>query len=241
MACEDVATTTANDKGKVDVTWKLIFNHPLPQVVLTRSMKIHIIGNGSFGTFLNELLAPIFEIDATAESVILAVPISAYDSVASDKREKHLINVCSVQKPSTDIILKYTPYVTSIHPLFGARTPAEKRNAILTRTFASDTGDKTSFDANERQFLEGFAMISKIAVTDPSGAAFTPDTHDRLMAKTHVAAVLAAKQMKVFVDRANDIPDEYIPNSFRLMREFVRTLDDMPPGTIESIMANPYS
>ena len=60
------------------------------------------------------------------------------------------------------------------------------------------------------------------------------------MAKTHVAAVLAAKQMKVFVERASDIPDEYIPNSFRLMREFVRTLDDMPPGTIESIMANPY-
>jgi len=60
------------------------------------------------------------------------------------------------------------------------------------------------------------------------------------MAKTHVAAVLAAKQMKVFVERAEDVPDEYVPNSFRLMREFVRTLDDMPPGTIESIMANPY-
>ncbi|MEO5858206.1 MAG: hypothetical protein ABIR33_04570, partial [Pyrinomonadaceae bacterium] len=69
---------------------------------------------------------------------------------------------------------------------------------------------------------------------------FTPDSHDRLMARTHVAAVLAAKQMKVFIDRAEDIPDELIPNSFRLMRDFVRTLDDMPQGTIESIMANPY-
>ena len=46
--------------------------------------------------------------------------------------------------------------------------------------------------------------------------------------------------VKVFVDRASDIPDELIPNSFRLMRDFVRTLEDMPPGTIESIMANPY-
>ena len=60
------------------------------------------------------------------------------------------------------------------------------------------------------------------------------------MAKTHVAAVLAAKQMKVFVERAEDIPDEFLPNSFRLMRDFVKTLDDMPQGTIESIMANPY-
>jgi len=75
---------------------------------------------------------------------------------------------------------------------------------------------------------------------DPKGEDFTPDSHDRLMARTHVAAVLAAKQMKVFVDRAEDIPDELIPNSFRLMRDFVRTLDDMPQGTIESIMANPY-
>ena len=46
--------------------------------------------------------------------------------------------------------------------------------------------------------------------------------------------------MRVFVERADDIPDELIPNSFRLMRDFVRTLDDMPQGTIESIMANPY-
>ena len=37
-------------------------------------MKIQIIGEGSFGTFLNELLAPIFEIDNLADSVILAVP-----------------------------------------------------------------------------------------------------------------------------------------------------------------------
>lgn len=60
------------------------------------------------------------------------------------------------------------------------------------------------------------------------------------MAKTHVAPVVAARQMKVFVNRASDIPDEYIPNSFRLMRDFVNTLDDMPHGTMESILANPY-
>ncbi len=202
-------------------------------------MKINIIGDGSFGTFLNELLAPLFDIDADANSVILAVPISAYDSVASKNRDKHLINVCSVQKPSTDTILKYTPSVTSIHPLFGRRTPADKRNSIVTRIFSTEN-NAHRFADNEREFLEGFSQISKLAVIDPNGVAFTPDSHDRLMAKTHVAAVLAAKQMKVFVDRASDIPDEYIPNSFRLMREFVKTLDDMPAGTIESIMANPY-
>ncbi len=202
-------------------------------------MKLKIIGSGSFGTFLQELLGPIFELAEDADSVILAVPISAYESVASENRNKHLINVCSVQKPSSDIVLKYSPFVTSIHPLFGSRTPADKRYSLLTHSFAGST-DASDFDELERQFIDEFSKISNICVNDPAGNPFTPDSHDRLMAKTHVAAVLAAKQMKVFVDRAADVPDELIPNSFRLMRVFVRTLDDMPPGTIESIMANPY-
>ena len=132
--------------------------------------------------------------------------------------------------------MRYTDSITGIHPLFGARTPVEGRNAIVTRRM----GEDARFGENERAFLEGFAKVSSLMYKDPKGEDFTPDSHDRLMARTHVAAVLAAKQMKVFVDRAEDIPDELIPNSFRLMRDFVRTLDDMPQGTIESIMANPY-
>ena len=199
-------------------------------------MKIGIIGMGSFGTFLETILAPHFEIADDAESVILAVPISAYENVAAENKDKHLINVCSVQQPSTEHLLRYTDAITCIHPLFGSRTPVEGRNAIVTRRM----DEASTFASNEREFLEGFAKVSKLMYTDPKGEPFTPDLHDRLMARTHVAAVLAAKQMKVFVDRADDIPDELIPNSFRLMRDFVRTLDDMPQGTIESIMANPY-
>ena len=202
-------------------------------------MKINIIGDGSFGTFLRDLLEPHFNMGENADSVILAVPISAYETVASEQRGRHLINVCSVQKPSTEHILKYTSAVTSIHPLFGANTPADKRNAIVTKTITSQS-ENNAFGDNEREFLEGFAKVSKLIYTDPNGQPFTPDSHDQLMAKTHVAAVLGAKQLKVFVDRAEAIPDEFIPNSFRLMRNFVKTLDDIPQGTIESIMANPY-
>ena len=202
-------------------------------------MKIKIIGEGSFGTFLRELLPPHFVIDDAAESVILAVPISAFEAVASEHRHRHLINVCSVQKPSTDHVLKYTSSVTSIHPLFGVNTPAEKRSTIVTRSIRDeDAGGQ--FAANEREFLERFSSVSKLIYNDPNGERFTPDSHDQLMAKTHVAAVLGAKQLKVFVDRAESIPDEFVPNSFRLMRNFVKTLDDTPQGTIESVMANPY-
>lgn len=204
-----------------------------------KALKVNIIGDGSFGTFLTELLAPIFDIDAAAKTVILAVPISAYDSVAAEHRDKHLINVCSVQKPSTDFILKHTNSVTGIHPLFGQRTPEDKRTTIVTRELGLVEKDD-KFVESEREFLNGFSRVSAMRRTDQTGEFFTPDSHDKLMAKTHVAAVLAAKQMKVFVERAEDIPDELLPNSFRLMRDFVKTLDDMPQGTIESIMANPY-
>jgi prephenate dehydrogenase len=199
-------------------------------------MKVNIIGDGSFGTFLKELLPLVFEIDSSSESVILAVPISAYDSVAAANREKHLINVCSVQKPSMEMVLRYTPNVTGLHPLFGRRTPEDRRNAIVTRELPKDS----PFAAAEKELFDGFSLISKLMRIDHTGESFTPDSHDKLMAKTHVAAVLAAKQMKVFVERADGIPDELLPNSFRLMRDFVKTLDDMPQGTIESIMANPY-
>lgn len=168
-----------------------------------------------------------------ADSYILAIPISAYNSVAQNlttSSNVHLINVCSVQSTSTNILLNYTNQVTSIHPLFGKRTPLDKRNSILTHKCGSE---------NERVFLEKFSVISSVLSTF-NGENITPDIHDRLMSKTHVAAVMAAKQMKIFVDRADDIPDELIPNSFRLLRQFVKTLDDMPQGTMESIMANPY-
>jgi prephenate dehydrogenase len=209
-------------------------------------VKLTIIGDGSFGTFLKELLKDTFELTPwkggkTAESIILAVPISAYAGVAAQCfNEHHLINVCSVQKPSTDILLGFTDRVTSIHPLFGKRTPANKRNSILTHSYTACNDTWLSEDRVESEFLSLFSSISTIHSNDWKGKPFTPDTHDALMSKTHLAAVMAAKQLQIYVERAKDIPDELIPNSFRLMREFVKTLDDMPQGTIESIMANPY-
>jgi len=202
-------------------------------------MKIRIIGEGSFGGFLKEILATHFKICDDAESIILAVPISAYEELGKKFKDKHLINVCSVQLPSTNILLKYTDKVSSIHPLFGKRTPDNKRNSILTKTFAI-SDDLWFYDEREAIFLEQFKKVSNIITHNSSGVKFTPESHDILMAKTHLAAVISAQQAKVFIERAKDIPDEYIPNSFRLLREFVKTLEDMPEGTMESILANPY-
>lgn len=213
-------------------------------------MRINIIGTGSFGSFLRRELPKFgFEIIEGADSVILAVPYSAYESVASAlisrKKDIHLINMCSMQSLSTNILLGWTDKVTSIHPLFGARTPEDKRNSIVTHEYTAGYSSEWN---EERQFLVLFGKFSdlhycdysKPLTADDKYPRFTPESHDILMAKTQAAAVLAAKQLKHFVDAAADIPDELIPNSFRLLRQFVKTLDDMPTGTIESIMANPY-
>ena len=203
-------------------------------------MRLTIIGDGAFGSFLKELLDPHFELVHDADSVILAVPISAYEDVSRKNKGKHLINVCSLQEPSTKICLKHSDRVTSIHPLFGRRTPADKRNSILTYSYKSCNDTWFSEDIKEDGFMDGFGKVSRMITHNTDHEAFTPEFHDRLMAKTHVAAVMAAKQLQVYIERAKDIPDELIPNSFRLMRDFVKTLDDMPKGTMESIMANPY-
>lgn len=157
--------------------------------------KLHIIGDGTFGSFLKELLAPHYEFTPDAQSVLLAVPISAYEEVASKNKGKHLINVCSVQKPTTDICLKYSDLVTSIHPLFGRRTPAHNRNTIATYSYQLATGQDDSwwFDDNnpENNFMNGWRKISATWANDPdTGIRFSPETHDILMAKTHMAAVM---------------------------------------------------
>jgi prephenate dehydrogenase len=204
-------------------------------------MKINIIGRGAFGSFLMGLVFKHgFEFDEKADTVILAVPISAYSEVARANAGKHLINVCSVQRPSMDICLKHSDRVTGIHPLFGSRTPSDRWNSILTYTSIKDNDTWYSADTAEAEFIRCFSRISTIMQMAPGGVPFTPEIHDVIMAKTHVAAVMAAKQLQVYCDRAKDIPDYMVPNSFRLLREFVKTLEDMPPGTIESIMANPY-
>ena len=130
-----------------------------PEQQLKPMQNLTIIGDGVFGTFLKALLQPHFNVCDNAESVILAVPISAYDELGKKYSDRHLINVCSVQKPSTDTLLKYTKKVTSIHPLFGPRTPENKRNSILTHvsyvpddTWFYDEG-RQDFSADSRKFL----------------------------------------------------------------------------------------
>jgi|TARA_R110002110_G_scaffold148108_1_gene339092 prephenate dehydrogenase len=190
-------------------------------------MKIQIIGNGSFGTFFKDFLSGHFEIVDEADVVILAIPISAYDEVAQQHRGKVIVNVCSVQSEANEIIAKYTKRGVGLHPLFGARTPKDISNYNCIETYG-DLDDDTVFT-----FIYKMGKITNIS-------SMTDIEHDKLMAKTHGASMMLAKQAKHVVDGVGDIPDKFVPNSFKLLRKFVETLEDMPAGTVEGILSNPY-
>ncbi len=120
-------------------------------------MEIQIEGDGAFGSFLRrELPFHGFQFKTAAQSVIMAVPLHAYQEVAARNQGKHLINVCSVQEPSTRILLRHTDKVTSLHPLFGARTPVDKRNSMLTFTHSDPKEERGS----ENTFLYLFKGFS---------------------------------------------------------------------------------
>jgi prephenate dehydrogenase len=186
-------------------------------------MKIQIVGNGSFGTFLSKFLDDAFDIVDEADVVVLAVPILAYSEVSAKHLGKTLVNVCSVQKEPNEIIKRHTDSYIGIHPLFGTRSPSTNRNSILT----------TIKGENAEKFLGRFESISNVHE-------MSDIEHDQLMAKTHGASITLAKQAKEVIDSVGDVPDYLVPNSFKLLRDFVKTLEDMPKGTIESILSNPY-
>jgi prephenate dehydrogenase len=193
-------------------------------------MKIEIIGGGIFGKFLKELLTPHAEIHRGADDVILAVPLQAYEQVASQNAGKHLVNVCSVQRDSNAICLRHTENVTGIHPLFGPRSLESNKVSVLTQRCS-----------RTELITELFQKVGvEICTTLPDGRIIDGELHDRMMAATHFAGMHIAENLKDIVDAAAWVPDKFVPPSFQRIRDFVVQCQDFSPETASSIKANPF-
>lgn len=192
-------------------------------------MKVFIEGDGVFGSFLKEQLKDfVCESSSDAGAIILAVPLNAYGEVAAKHKGKHLVNVCSVQKESTDLCLANSDIVTSIHPMFGPRSPTEGRTSVLTFSVAESV-----------HILAMFSSISKI-ISMFNGTLITPDIHDILMAKTHLQVVKLSDIIASIVKDAQDVPDELLPTSFKRLKALSEQFLDMPEGTKSSILSNSF-
>lgn len=197
-----------------------------------------VVGDGVFGTFLKSILN-IDLVEENPKSVILAVPLSAYAEVSKQYAGLWQINVCSVQEESTNICLENTDKVTSIHPLFGPRTP--KEYWAFAFTFSSQQENTGGMSDEENLLIDLLFDIAPVYNVVTGCQQLNPRTHDQLMAMTHKLAIQTAHSLEQKILKATEkVPQHLWPYSFRMLRNLVNTLNDTPSGTIESIMSNPY-
>jgi prephenate dehydrogenase len=201
-------------------------------------MNITIEGNGVFGTFLRKELSAHVNIDDDSSVVILAVPASAYEAMALKHQNKHLINVCSIQEDTTSTCLETSSLVTSIHPMFGPRSPADGRSCIVTRAITNSSSKMANKEV--QMVLDLFAKICTTMVYEVNGVKITPRMHDEMMAKTHMKVVEISDHILQLVANAKDIPEECLPTSFKRLKAMAEQFLDMPLGTKESILSNKY-
>jgi hypothetical protein len=192
-------------------------------------MKLHIVGRGYYGKFLTKIFADYVDFAENSDTVILAVPSSAYAEVAEKFRGKHLVNVCSVQEKTNEICQKYSDQVTGFHPLFGPKSSAENRRGILTLECEKS-----------REILDLFQKVGTKIITKIHDKKIDGKLHDQIMAQSHATVIALNQFIAKKIKSANWIPDEILPPSFIALREFSRQYQDMSPGTTSSILANPY-
>lgn len=190
-------------------------------------MKITIIGDGVFGRFLQEELSAHAQVVLDAETVIIAVPVSAYDAVAAAHPGKHLVNVCSVQDAPNRDCLKHSDKVTGIHPMFGPQSPMTNRTCIVTQQCADSAA-----------VFELFQKIGAEIVTHKGDVEITGALHDEMMRKTHLPVLMFGELAALIVEQAADVPDNCLPTSFKRLKALAEQMKDMSPGTVESIRSN---
>lgn len=196
-------------------------------------MNIKIVGHaGTFGTFLSRELAELNDVcivdnASEADCVMLAVPISAYESVAKEHAGSHLVNICSVQNEATKTLLKYSGRVTSIHPMFGPNSPKTGRTCIVTYT-----------SSESKQVVDLFSRFCGEIVTEANGKVISGKIHDEMMRKTHLPVLMFGELAALIVEQAADVPDNCLPTSFKRLKALADQMKDMSPGTVESIRSN---
>lgn len=193
--------------------------------------RIKIVGDGVFGTFLRDALEQYVEFHPLADTVILAVPQAAYEDAAKFHKNRHLVNICSVQSPTNEVCLKYSSRVTGLHPMFGPKTPEDYlRYALITHTSGEES----------EEIIELFQLAFSCEARRPivNGKSLTGEAHDAIMRKTHLPVLLFGMLAQKIVDNAKNINPLFLPPSFRKLEEFAGQMSDMSAGTKQSIMSN---
>lgn len=195
-------------------------------------MKVHIVGRGKFGKFLEEILSPHVEFSEEAEHVLLAVSLQRYEEVAAQFSGRHLVNICSVQQEPTEICQKFSDHVTGFHPLFGPRS-FKQGKAVF--------GVLTQECSKTKEILDLFQKVGVKILKEIEGSPITPEKHDEIMFLTHYLPLKAFEKFSSIIHQGDNIPLEFCPPSFFALRDFMDEFSEVSPGTRDSILANPFA
>lgn len=168
-------------------------------------MKIGIIGHGSFGTFAAETLSHYadisiyderepdtsasFDVIASADVVILAVPLSAYKVILNKLKpliheNTLIVDICSVKVPSRDIVLDALathPNILISHPLFGPQSAANGLTGhdIIVTNVIGERAEQGVVFLKEKLGLNVYTI--------------TAEEHDHMMAYVHALTFFVAR------------------------------------------------
>lgn len=207
-----------------------------------------IIGNGNFGKYTANQLDGLFKIEtydvgdsdsqftrvAESDYVVLAIPLSAYESLLP-KLAKNLaagsavVDVCSVKLKAIELLKKHLPYrdVLSVHTLFGPSTAPDEidgQRIIIIRDIGS-----FQIHAEAQSFFEKL----KLDVVH-----LDAERHDRIMADVHALTYFVAEALTDF-----GVGEQLITlPSYASLLNLVKLSTTHSGDLLETIQAgNPYS
>lgn len=172
-------------------------------------MRIGVIGQGGFGTFVVTVLPPNSEVVAhdcapernttgttldevvAVDLLLLAVPLAAYDGLLPRiapmlRPETLVVDVCSVKLVPTQCIQELLPThkrILMTHPLFGPRTAAD-----TTRGHTLIVTDHIEDDEMTMRALHYCDQELGLRILH-----MTAEEHDRTMAQVHALTFFAAR------------------------------------------------
>lgn len=176
-----------------------------------------------------------FELVATADIVILAIPLKAYKPTLQKlngllKPETLIVDVCSVKTVPEQLLAKYLPNHTNLllaHPLFGAQTikDAGKGHKLIVTKAHGETAKKVLDYCEKKLGLEIKHLTAK--------------EHDMAMAEVHALTFFLGRALNN--TSINSAPPD-LPPSYKSLLELVRLDKAHSEDLFETIeLGNPYA
>ena len=128
------------------------------------------------------------------DNIFIAVPIRYFETLIKDisnkvNKNSTIIDVCSVKKHTSEVMLKYLPNevgIISSHPMFGPDSIHSKERLKMMM-------DKTRVDDKIYNFWKTFFKNQNINIIEMS-----PDEHDKIAARTQGVTHLLGRTLKKF-------------------------------------------